>query len=409
MSGGALSNVRVLDLSRILAGPWCAQTLADLGADVIKIERPGRGDDTRAWAPPFVPDTDGNDTAESAYFMCANRGKRSVTVDIAAPTGQEIVRNLAAQSDVLIENYKVGGLARYGLDYAALSALNPRLVYCSITGFGQSGPYAHRPGYDYMAQAMGGVMSITGERDDLPGGGPQKVGVAVSDITTGLYATIAIQAALAERERSGLGQYIDMALLDCQIAFMANQATAYLASREAPRRAGNAHQSIVPYQVFASSDGHIVVAVGNDAQYRRLCELLDAPELIDDARFATNAARVRNRDTLVPLLAAKLQRRTSADWLAALDKSAIPCAPINALDEVFADPHVRQREMELTLPHPITGEVHLPASPMKLSRTPPRYERAPPALGQHTEEVLRELLRYDEEQLRALREAGTID
>lgn len=409
MTGGALTNVRVLDLSRILAGPWCAQTLADLGADVIKVERPGRGDDTRAWGPPFVPGANGSDTAETAYFMCANRGKRSVTVDIAAPAGQDIVRKLAAQSDVVIENYKVGGLARYGLDYATLSALNPRLIYCSITGFGQSGPYAHRPGYDYMAQAMGGVMSVTGERDDLPGGGPQKVGVAVSDITTGLYATIAIQAALAERERSGLGQYIDMALLDCQIAFMANQATAYLASRQAPRRAGNAHQSIVPYQVFASGDGHIVVAAGNDAQYQRLCELLEAPELIGDARFATNAARVRNRDTLVPLLAERLQQRTSAEWLAALDDAGIPCAPINALDEVFADPHVRQRKMELTLPHPITGEVHLPASPMKLSRTPPHYERAPPALGQHTDEVLRELLHYDDEQLRALREAGTID
>ncbi len=409
MTGGALSNVRVLDLSRILAGPWCAQTLADLGADVIKIERPGRGDDTRAWGPPFVPDANGDETSEAAYYLCANRGKRSVTVDITAPAGQEIVRALAACSDVLIENYKVGGLARYGLDYAPLSAVNPRLVYCSITGFGQSGPYADRPGYDFVAQAMGGVMSITGERDDLPGGGPQKVGVAVSDITTGLYATIAIQAALAERERSGAGQYIDIALLDCQIAFMANQATAYLASRVAPRRMGNAHQTVVPYQVFATDDGHIVVAVGNDAQFRRLCELLAVPELGDDERFDTNAGRVRNRDALIPLLAARLRTSSSASWLAALEGAGVPCCPINSLEQVFADPHVRHRQMELTLPHPLAGEVHLPASPMKLSRTPPRYERAPPTLGQHTDEVLRELLHYDDAQLRALRDAGTID
>jgi len=408
MSEGALSNIRVLDLSRILAGPWCGQILADLGADVIKVERPGRGDDTRAWGPPYVRDANGEETTEAAYYVCANRGKRSVTVDITAPAGQAVIRELAAQSDVLIENYKVGGLAKYGLDYASLAGSNPRLVYCSITGFGQTGPYAHRPGYDFVAQAMGGVMSVTGERDALPGGGPQKVGVAVADISTGLYATIAIQAALAYRERSGVGQHIDMALLDCQVAFMANQATAYLASREAPQRAGNAHQTVVPYQVFATSDGHIVVAVGNDSQYQRLCELLQDPGLTDE-RFATNANRVRNRDALIPLLAARLSERSSADWLETLEEAGVPCCPINSLDQVFADPQVQHRKMEIALEHPLAGEVHLPASPLKLSRTPPAYRSAPPTLGQHTDEVLREVLHYDDVQLRGLREAGTID
>ncbi|MDH3713033.1 MAG: CoA transferase [Gammaproteobacteria bacterium] len=409
MNESALSNVRVLDLSRILAGPWCAQILADLGADVIKIERPGRGDDTRAWGPPYVRNANGEDTTEAAYYVCANRGKRSVTVDIAVPAGQAVIRALAAQSDVLIENYKVGGLAQYGLDYASLADLNPRLVYCSITGFGQTGPYAHRPGYDFVAQAMGGVMSVTGERDDLPGGGPQKVGVAVADISTGLYATIAIQAALAYRERSGVGQYIDMALLDCQVAFMANQATAYLASQEAPKRAGNAHQTVVPYQVFATSDSHIVVAVGNDTQFRRLCELLGTAELADDGRFAANEKRVRNREALIPLLAARLSEQSSGHWLRALESAGVPCCPINSLDQVFADPQVKHRKMEVALEHPLAGEVHLPASPLKLSRTPPEYRCAPPTLGQHTDEVLREILHYDDAQLRSLREAGTID
>ncbi len=408
MSEGALAHIRVLDMSRILAGPWCAQTLADLGADVIKIERPGRGDDTRSWGPPFLRDTEGRTTAEAAYFQCANRGKRSVSVDITSPEGQEVIRGLAAHSDVLLENYKVGGLAKYGLDYASLAAVNPRLIYCSITGFGQTGPYARRPGYDFMIQAMGGVMSVTGERDALPGGGPQKVGVAVADITTGLYATIAIQAALAHRERHGVGQYIDMALLDCQVAFMANQATNYLVSGRAPERLGNAHPNIVPYQVFATSDGHIIVAVGNDEQYRRLCGLLGAPELGEDERFAGNAQRVHNRDVLVPLIADRLAAESSAHWLGTLEAAGVPCGPINTLAQVFDDPQVRHRGMQVTLDHALAGQVALPASPMRLSVTPPQHRRAPPTLGQHTDEVLHEVLQLDAAQLTRLREGGAI-
>ncbi len=405
---GALDSIRVLDMSRILAGPWCGQVLADLGADVIKIERPGRGDDTRSWGPPYLHDAAGRNTGEAGYYLSANRGKRSVTVDIAQPRGQALIRALAERSDVLIENFKQGGLAAYGLDYAALSAVNPRLVYCSITGFGQSGPYAERPGYDYMIQATGGLMSITGERDELPGGGPQRVGVAVADLSTGLYATIAIQAALLHRARSGEGQYIDMALLDCQVALLANQALNYLVTGTPPGRAGNSHPNIVPYQVFATRDGHLIVAVGNDAQFARLCSLLGCTEFAGDERFSTNAARVRNREVLVPLLAQRLAERDSADWLEAFDGAGVPCGPINDLGQVFDDPQVRHRGLRLDLEHPLAGTVPSVASPLRLAATPPAYERAPPTLGQHTDEVLREVLGYDQRQIDELREAGTI-
>jgi crotonobetainyl-CoA:carnitine CoA-transferase CaiB-like acyl-CoA transferase len=403
-----LSHIRVLDLSRVLAGPWCGQILADLGADVIKVERPGAGDDTRTWGPPWVRDAAGSETRESAYFMCANRGKRSVTIDLANPAGRTIVERLAAMSDVLLENYKVGGLAQYGLDYASLSARNPRLVYCSVTGFGQTGPYARRAGYDFIIQAMGGLMSITGERDDLPGGGPQKVGVAVADLMTGMYATVAVLAALAERERSGRGQHVDMALLDTQVAMTANMAMNYLASGRPPARAGNAHPNIVPYQTFAASDGQIVIAVGNDGQFARLCEIVGRPELAGDARFATNPARVRHRDVLVPILAALIRERPMAFWTGALEAAGVPCGPINDLGQVFADPQVQQRGMRIELPHPTAGQVPLVASPIKLSRTPVEYRAAPPTLGQHTHEVLTELLSMTEAEVASLRDAGAI-
>jgi crotonobetainyl-CoA:carnitine CoA-transferase CaiB-like acyl-CoA transferase len=405
---GPLSHIRVLDLSRVLAGPWCGQILADLGADVIKVERPGAGDDTRTWGPPWVRDAQGVETRESAYFMCANRGKRSVTVDLSKPEGQGVVARLAAVSDVLLENYKVGGLAQYGLDYPALSAANPRLVYCSVTGFGQTGPYAPRAGYDFIIQAMGGLMSITGERDDAPGGGPQKVGVAVADLMTGMYATVAVLAALAERERSGLGQHIDMALLDTQVAMTANMAMNYLTSGRPPGRAGNAHPNIVPYQTFAASDGEIVIAVGNDGQFARLCAVAGMPELCADARFASNPARVRHRDVLVPMLAEAIRRRPRAFWAEALEAVGVPCGPINDLEQVFADPQVRHRGMRVDLRHATAGRVPLVASPIKLSRTPIEYREAPPTLGQHTHEVLAQVLSMTEAEVASLRDAGAI-
>ena len=391
-----LSGVRVLDLSRVLAGPWCTQTLADLGADVVKVERPPGpgtpgGDDTRGWGPPFLQDPAGRDTAEAAYYLGANRNKRSITIDIAHPDGQALVRRMTLQSDVFVENYKVGDMARYGLDWASLHALNPRLVYCSITGFGQTGPYRERAGYDYAIQGLGGLMSVTGERDDLPGGGPQKVGVAVADLFTGMYATVAILAALRHRDATGAGQTIDMALLDTQVAMLANLGANYLVTGQAPRRAGNAHQNIVPYQVFEVADGHLILAVGNDAQFARFCAVAGCPELAADARFARNADRVRHRELLVPLLATPMRRRTRADWLAALDDAKVPCGPINDLDDVFADPQVQARQMTLTMAHPDTDALQLVASPIKMSATPPVARRAPPLLGQHTDEVLAEL------------------
>jgi crotonobetainyl-CoA:carnitine CoA-transferase CaiB-like acyl-CoA transferase len=397
-----------LDLSRVLAGPWAGQTLADLGAEVIKVERPGRGDDTRHWGPPYLRNEAGEDTSESAYFCSANRGKKSVAIDMAQPEGQALVRELAGRCDVLLENFKAGGLARYGLDYDSLKELNPRLIYCSITGFGHTGPYRQRPGYDFMIQAMGGLMSITGAPEGQPGGGPQKVGVALADIITGLYATIAVLAALSAREHTGRGQHIDMALLDCQVAVLANQAMNYLASGAAPVRLGNAHPNIVPYQAFAGADGHFILAVGNDDQYRRLCELLGQPELGADPRFVSNAARVHNRDALVPALEACFQARNCVDWLADLEQRGIPCGPINSIDQVFQDPQVLERGMRLELPHSVAGSVSLVGSPIKLSETPVAPELPPPLLGEHTGQVLAGLLGLSEQEIARYREAGVI-
>lgn len=409
-----LAGVRVLDLSRVLAGPWCTQTLADLGADVIKIERPMRngsgGDDTRGWGPPFLRDREGHDTAEAAYYLGTNRNKRSVTVDIARPEGQALIRRLVQRSDVFVENFKVGDMARYGLDSASLLALNPRLVYCSITGFGQTGPYRDRAGYDYAVQGMGGLMSVTGPSrqeiaDDAPGGGPQKVGVAVADLFTGMYAATSILAALRHRDLTGQGQAIDMALLDTQVAMLANLGANYLATGVAPQRAGNAHQNIVPYQVFEVADGHMILAVGNDTQFAKYCEVAGQPELARDPRFARNADRVRHRAVLVPMLAEVMRTRTRADWLSALEAAKVPCGPINDLADVFADPQVQARGMTVEMPHPLADRVRLVASPMKFSATPVQYRRPPPLLGEHTDEVLAEAGLMAEERA-ALRAAG---
>ncbi|EES26665.1 CAIB/BAIF family protein [Burkholderia pseudomallei 1106b] len=405
---GALSHIRVLDLSRVLAGPWCAQTLADLGADVIKVERPECGDDTRHWGPPYLKTPDGADTREAAYYLAANRNKRSVTVDIATPEGQRIIRELAAQCDVVLENYKVGQLAKYGLDYASLAAVKPGLVYCSVTGFGQTGPYAHRAGYDFIIQGMGGFMSITGERDGLPGGGPQKAGVAIADLATGLYSTIAILAALAHRDRTGEGQHIDMALLDVQVALLANMNTNFLASGKPPVRWGNAHPNIVPYQTFETSDGWIIVAVGNDGQFRKFVEAGGRPELADDERFATNPARVRHRDTLVPIVAAMTKTRTKREWLDALEALGVPCGPINDLAEVFDDEQVRARGMQVDLPHPSGASAKLVRNPIRMSATPPDARSAPPLLGEHTDAVLRDLLGYGDAAIAALRDKRVV-
>jgi crotonobetainyl-CoA:carnitine CoA-transferase CaiB-like acyl-CoA transferase len=383
-----LEGVRVLDLSRVLAGPWCTQTLADLGADVIKVERPGTGDDTRGWGPPFLKDREGRDTAEAAYYLGTNRNKRSLTIDIAKPAGQALVRRLASQCDVFVENFKVGDMARYGLDAATLRAANPRLVYCSITGFGQTGPYRERAGYDYAVQGMGGLMSVTGERDDLPGGGPQKVGVAVADLFTGMYASVAILAALRHRDLTGEGQVVDMALLDTQVAMLANLGANFLVTGVPPGRMGNAHQNIVPYQVFEVADGHVILAVGNDGQFAKFCEVAGCPGLAADPRFAKNADRVRHRDVLVPMLAERMKQRRKHDWLAALEAAKVPCGAINSLDEVFADPHVQSRGMTVGVPHPLADGLRLVASPIKLSDTPVQYRRPPPLLGEHTDEVL---------------------
>jgi crotonobetainyl-CoA:carnitine CoA-transferase CaiB-like acyl-CoA transferase len=402
-----LAGIRVLDLSRVLAGPWCSQNLADLGAEVIKIERPGSGDDTRGWGPPFLMSEDGRERVASAYFLSTNRGKRSVTLDLSCPEGQAIARELAARSDLLIENYKVGGLAKYGLDYASLAPACPRLVYCSITGFGQDGPYRDRAGYDFMIQGMGGLMSITGEPDDVPGGGPVKAGIAVTDIMTGMYATVAVLAALEARHRTGRGQHIDLALFDVQVAYLSNQAMHYLVSGEVPPRLGNGHPSIVPYQTFRARDGSIIVAAGNDAQFARLCEAGGRPELASDPLYATNEARVRNRARLVPLLAAMIGERTMDDWIATLERAGVPCGPINTIDRVFADPQARARGLRIDLPHPLAGTMPSIRSPLRYSDTPVDH-RAPPALGQHTDEVLRALLGRDDAAIAALRGRGVI-
>ena len=404
----ALGHIRVLDLSRVLAGPWCSQNLADLGADVIKIERPGTGDDTRAWGPPYAKDADGRDTTEAAYYLAANRGKRSVTCDIATPEGQALVRELAAHADVVLENFKVGHLKRFGLDYESLKAINPDLVYCSVTGFGQDGPYAHRAGYDFLIQGMGGFMSITGERDDLPGGGPQKAGVAIVDLMTGMYSTVAVLAALTHRDRTGEGQHIDMALLDVQVAMLANMASNYHTSGKAPKRWGNAHANIVPYQTFATSDGHIIVATGNDGQYVKFVEAGGCAELGSDPRFVTNPLRVQNRAVLVPLLEEMVKRRTRDEWIDKLEAVGVPCGPINDIGEVFENPQVQARGIAVDLPHPTAGKVTLVRSPMKLSATPAGAATAPPLLGQHTDEVLREVLGRSAEEIAALRERGVV-
>jgi crotonobetainyl-CoA:carnitine CoA-transferase CaiB-like acyl-CoA transferase len=417
----SLAGIRVLDLSRVLAGPWCTQTLADLGADVIKIERPGSGDDTRGWGPPFLKGESGADTAESAYYLGTNRNKRSVTCDISQPAGQDLIRRMAAVCDVFVENFKVGDMSRYGLDFAMLKALNPKLVYCSVTGFGQTGPYRDRAGYDYAIQGMGGLMSITGERDgtvDAQGqpvaAGPQKVGVAVADLFTGMYATVAVLAALRHAERTGEGQYIDMALLDAQVAMLANLGANYLVSGKVPGRVGNAHQNIVPYQVFevaAAADGsrdHLILAVGNDTQYARFCEIAGHPQLAVDPRFAKNQDRVRNRAVLVPLLEPIMRSRGKHEWLAALEAAKVPCGAINNLAEVFADPQVRQRGMVDEWRHPLQPQLRLVASPLRLSATPVRADLPPPMLGQHTDEVLKELLGCSHEQRADLRRAGAI-
>lgn len=391
----ALDGIRVLDLSRVLAGPWCSQNLADLGADVIKIERPGHGDDTRSWGPPFLKDRDGVDTRDAAYYLAANRNKRSVTIDLACKDGQRAVRELASHCDVVLENYKVGQLKKYGLDYDSLQAINPKLVYCSVTGFGQTGPWSHRPGYDFIIQGLGGFMSITGEADDRPGGGPQKAGVAVSDLMTGMYATQAVLAALFHRERSGEGQYIDIALLDVQVAMLANMNTNYLVSGRPPKRWGNAHPNIVPYQAFRASDQWIVVAVGNDEQFRRFCTLAERPDLQRDARFATNRERVRNRETLVPILTELVERHPASFWLEGLERAGVPAGPINDLAQVFDNEQVCARGIRVSLERSDVGDIPLVGSPLKMSATPPTYRLAPPRLGEHTAEVLRELLGYD--------------
>jgi formyl-CoA transferase len=403
-----LAGIRVLDLTRVLAGPWATQLLADLGAEVIKVERPGKGDDTRHWGPPFVKDRQGRDTADAAYYLACNRGKKSVTLDIAHPEGSAVARALAAKSDVVVENFKVGDLARYGLDYASLSRTHPGLIYCSITGFGQDGPYRDRPGYDFMVQGLGGLMSVTGERDELPGGGPQKVGVAVSDLFTGMYSANAILAALIHRGKTGHGQHIDMALLDVQVAMLANLSSAYFASGEVPRRMGNAHQNIVPYHVFRASDGFLIVAVGNDSQFAKFCEIVGNPEWAQDPRFSTNPQRVRRRDLLVGMIAERMATRPAREWLAALEPAGVPCGPINDLQQVFEDPQVRHRGMEVRAPHPGAGEVRMVGNPVKFSATPITHEVAPPVLGQHTSQVLAGVLDMKDDDIQRLKKENVI-
>lgn len=405
---GALSHIRVLDLSRVLAGPWCAQNLADLGADVIKVERPGTGDDTRHWGPPFAKDANGKETEESAYFICINRNKRSITIDIAKPEGQDIIRKLAAESDVVIENYKVGDLAKYGLDYESLKKIKPDVVYCSITGFGQTGPYANRPGYDFIIQGMGGFMSVTGEAHDFEGASPQKSGVAIADIFTGMYASSAILAAIIHRDHTGEGQYIDMSLLDTQIAVMANVSSAYLTTDEVPKRWGNASPIIVPYQTFPTSDGWIIVAAGNDGQFRQFVTVGGEVHLADNPLYANNPLRVQHRKQLVFLLEQMTRKKTKGQWISLLEEAKVPCGPINDFKEVFENEQVISRNVQLNVPHPTVGNMKLVASPMKLSKTPTEVRMAPPTLGQHTEEILHERLNLNDQAIHELRDKGII-
>jgi crotonobetainyl-CoA:carnitine CoA-transferase CaiB-like acyl-CoA transferase len=401
---GALHGIRVLDLTRILAGPYATQMLADLGAEVIKIERPGGGDDTRAWGPPFVRDRQGRATRDSTYFLCCNRGKKSVTVDLSRPQGRDIIRRLAQQSDVLTENYKVGDLARHGLDYATLKEVNPKLVYCSITGYGQSGPYAQRPGYDPIAQAVGGLMSVTGERD----GRPLRAGVALVDVLTASHVAIAILAALRHRDATGEGQHIDLALLDVQVAAMINIAQAFLSADVIARRHGNEHPSVAPSQSFQCSDGLIMLAAANDGQFARLCQALGMPGLAAEQRFADNAARVRNREMLTALLETAFLRGTVKDWVDQLVSAGVPCGPVNDIAGVFDDPQVRARQMRVEVEHRVAGPLGLVASPLRLSATPVSYRLPPPLLGEHTDEVLTQILGMPPEQLSSLRADGVL-
>ena len=405
---GPLTDIRVLDLSRVLAGPWAGQNLADLGAEVIKVERPKLGDDSRAFGPPWVKDREGRDTKDSAYFTSANRGKKSVTVNLAAPAGQALVRELAQKSDVLIENYKFGDLARYGLGYADLAKVNPRLIYCSVTGFGQTGPQREHPGYDFMIQGMGGMMSVTGEPDGAPGGGPQRAGVPVADIITGMYATIAVCAALASRAQTGKGQHLDLALLDSQIALLAYQNTNYFATGVPPGRIGNLHPNIVPYQPFRTADGDVILACGNDNLYRKFCDAASCGELAADPRFATNGKRVENRAELTRLLQAVFAKRTTKEWVALLEAAGVPNGPINNVAQVFEEPQVKARGIRLKLAHPVAGTLDSVASPMRFSGTPLAFERAPPLLGQHTDEILRGLLGKTDAELAQLRADGVV-
>ena len=404
---GPLSHIKVLDLSRILAGPWAGQVLADLGADVIKVERPGAGDDTRSWGPPFLKDRDGAETKEAGYYLSVNRGKRSVTLSIDKSEGQRIVRALAARADIVLENYKVGTLARFGLGYEDLKGVNPKLIYCSVTGFGQTGPRRDQAAYDFMIQAMGGMMSVTGERDDKPGGGPQKVGIPIVDLMTGMYAAVAVLAALARREVSGAGEYIDIGMLDVQVATLANQAMNFLVSGKAPRRTGNAHPNIQPQDVFACRDGQIALAVGNDGQFAKLCEVLGQPGLAQDERFAKNASRVRNLAVLHPLIAGLLKERDRSHWVAALDAAGVPAGPINAIPEVFEDRQVKHRRMLVEVPHPLSGTLPQVASPMRFTAAPLVHDRAPPLLGEHSAEILREIDIGDAE-IEQLRKNGVV-
>jgi crotonobetainyl-CoA:carnitine CoA-transferase CaiB-like acyl-CoA transferase len=405
---GPLAHVTVLDLSRVLAGPWCTQHLADLGATVWKIERPGSGDDTRAWGPPYLKDPEGHDTSEAAYYLACNRGKQSVAVDFTSAEGQGIVRALAAQADVLVENYKVGGLAKYGLDHASLAATHPRLVYCSITGFGQDGPYAERAGYDFIIQGMAGFMSVTGERDDLPGGGPQKAGVAITDLVTGLFAATGILAALAERERTGRGKHVDACLFDSAVAMMTVMNLNYLVTGAAPGRLGNAHPNIVPYQVFACADGHLILAVGNDGQFAKFCEAAGVPAWAADARFAKNADRVRHRETLVPMVAQVVKAKRQREWLALLEPLGVPCGPINTIDQVFGEAQLAARGMRLDLPHPLAGTVPGVGMPLQLDGARSDAASPPPLLGEHTAQVLKARLGLDDARIAALAASGAI-
>lgn len=406
---GALTGYRVLDLSRVLAGPWCGQTLADLGAEVIKVERPGAGDDTRGWGPPWMKGQHDQLTSEASYYQSTNRGKLSVALNLASPEGQALVRALATDCDVLIENYKAGSLAKYGLDYASLSQLNPRLVYCSVTGFGQTGPRAAEPGYDFIVQGIGGLMSITGERDDLPGGGPQKVGVAFSDLMTGLYSTVAIQAALLSREKTGVGQHIDMALLDVQVATLCNQSQNYLASGKPPGRYGNAHANIVPYQVFRASDQDFIIACGNDSQFVALCEAIGLPHLPEDPRFTRNADRVANREVIIGILSRHFLEGRAEDWISRVHPRGVPIGAINSIAQALEEPQVKARNMLVTIPHPLQPDFVTVGSPIKLSGTPVEYLRPAPMLGEHTDEVLKRQLGLDDERLAQLKALGVIE